>query len=926
MDKIAIVGIVGVYPDADCPEKLFENLLLGKSSIKRLTNSELAKSGISKDTYMNKNYRPFGTVLAGYKKFDSAFFKMTPHESEMTDPQQRIFLNCAYQCLQDAGYNPFKCKETVGVFGSQGANTYLQKNIIPSKYYSPSEYQYPVVLGNDVDSLATRVSYKLNLTGPSLTIQSGCSSSLVGLNYAVKSVKFGDCDMALVGGVHIWLPSPSGYHFISGSTFSNTGKVSPFDEKADGMILGSGCSVIAIKKLSSAIEDKNHIYALIDGIGINNDGSGKVGYTAPSVKGQVGAITKALSKANISADQVEYIEAHGTGTHIGNPIEFRALKKVYGNMRAITPKNIGSIKANIGHLDAAAGITGLMKDVLILSHKEIPKQINFSTANKNIALSDNGFSIETANKPLSDDKHYVAVTSLGIGGTNVHVILSSYQSNLTTPQNRISDQYLFLMSASTSAYLKQQAIMLLNYVENNEKVQLVDISYTMFKRLGHGSKRLCLKANNSDTLKRKLREYILDLTIPTPDKITEKFIKTGNVSDIKNKIYEGKLISLPTTRFLGEKAWIDSKSVSNKLKEMKKNQSVHQTLRVVIDAWSNNIGKSVSPNDTFESVSGESIIAVSIAGQISRELDLNVNPNILERYNTPKKLADYLDKPEKKPSNIISLHKGSGVKKLFLIHPAGGSIFCYEKLLQGIETNIDIYGISYPDNIDDDKTISDLASLYADQIQSVSNNSEIILGGYSFGGNESIAVAEELKKIGVKVRQVILIDSIVPDAYFKSAIPDEQYINRFPDIWRFITASARNKDISSQKFEGLTQAIDWSRDHGVIDSKAPDAMVERMFKVWTSNHKVLANQHLLRNEDLSIFLFYATEKLSPSLYSFTKMDPYQANDWKKYCKSLDIENIQGIHYSIFGENLDFRAFQKAFFNLLRKLSNKEEEA
>lgn len=382
MEKIAVVGIAGKYPDAKTPESLFKNLLSGKSSIKRFSEYELNKTGIPNEVYTDKNYRPFGTNLNGYKKFDNDFFKMTPYESKLTDPQQRLFLECSYQALQNAGYNPFKVPGRVGVFGSQGATTYLQKNIMQSEYYHPNKFEYSVVLGNDLDSLATRVSYRLNLKGPSLTIQTGCSSSLVGLNYAIKSIQFDECDMALVGGVNLCLPQSSGYFFTEGSTFSDSGKVSPFDENADGMVLGSGCSVVVLKGLENALKDHNYIYGVIDGIGINNDGSGKVGYTAPSVRGQSDAIKIAIQHAHIDAKQIEYIEAHGTGTKMGDPIEFRALSKVYGNKNTDKLIKIGSLKANIGHLDVAAGLTGFIKDLLILKNKVIPKQINFHNLNK----------------------------------------------------------------------------------------------------------------------------------------------------------------------------------------------------------------------------------------------------------------------------------------------------------------------------------------------------------------------------------------------------------------------------------------------------------------------------------------------------------------------------------------------------------------
>lgn len=916
MDKIAVVGMSGVYPGADSPSDLYKNLLNGKCFINKLDN-------FNSSNIKNENYIPFGTYLRGVKNFDNDFFKMTSYSAKLTDPQQRIFLNCCFRSLQDAGYNPFKVPFKTGVFGSQGLNMYFYKNIIPSKYFNPNDYQYPILLGNNYDSLSTRVSYKLNLNGPSLTVQSGCSSSLVALDYAIKSIEDDECNMALVGGSNVWLPNPSGYLFSNGSTFSSNGKVSPFDEKANGMVIGSGCSVIVIKKLKDALADNNHIYGTINGIGVNNDGNNKIGYTAPSIKGQVEALRSAIDNAGIKPRMVDYIEAHGTGTHIGDPIEFKALSKVYGKEYSNKKIKIGSIKSNIGHLDAASGITGIIKGLLILKNGTIPKQINYNNSNRNISLKKHGFEISKKNIAIENPlkHHYVAVTSLGIGGTNSHVILSNFSKKYIYKQTK--SPLLFAFSSKKTIYLDQMLKSTVNYLKGNSNVSLNDLSYTLYSRLGDFKYRICFVANNLNELIKDINDYLRNKNVNTfDDNALNDWLINNNCGkeSLSSFIKKGNLISLPTIHFIGKKIWINAKQ-NNAKQNNSINDSYKSYLDDVVKIWKNNIGGNINYDDNFESLNGESLTAISIVGDINKIFDLNLDPNLLQNYDTPRKISNLLKNKIKNngSNNIVTLNKGNKHKTLFLIHPAGGSVFCYKKLISGINSNISIYGISFPENVNPDKTINSLASIYAKEIKNICNDSEVIIGGYSFGGNEALAVIKELEKQNIFVKKAILIDSIVPESYLGSSLTHQEYLNRFPDIWKFLSANYNDNHMKTRNFVDIDDAINFSKKHNIIDKEFSNSMIKRMFKVWTSNHKVLSNQLLPKNNDLTIYLFFASKKLSRDIYSFTKMKPYNPLDWKKYCGYLNFEKVEGNHYSIFGDKNDFSLFQTQFAKLLKKI-------
>src|SRR6266567_1088920 len=420
---IAIIGMAGRFPKARDVEEYWKNLCQGVEGISFFSNEEVEGMAAPRD---NTRYVKARGMLEGADAFDAAFFGINPREAEIMDPQHRLFLECAWEALESAGYCPEKFKGAIGVFGGMSMNTYLANNLRGHEELMAQVGEYQAMLANDKDFLTTRVSYKLNLKGPSLNIQTACSTSLVAVSVACQNLLNYECDMAVAGAVSVTFPQKKGYPYREGGILSPDGHCRTFDAKAAGTVAGEGVGIVVLKRLQEALEDRDVIYAVIKGFAVNNDGSLKVGYTAPSVEGQAEAIATAQAMAGFAPESISYIEAHGTGTLLGDPIEIEGLRKAFQNgSEAKKSCAIGSVKSNIGHLDTAAGVAGLIKTALGLHHKMLPPSLHFETANPKIDFANSPFYVNDKLREWSVDKgpRRAGVSSFGIGGTNAHVVL-----------------------------------------------------------------------------------------------------------------------------------------------------------------------------------------------------------------------------------------------------------------------------------------------------------------------------------------------------------------------------------------------------------------------------------------------------------------------------------------------------------------------
>jgi len=476
---IAIIGMAGRFPGARDVEEFWRNLREGVESISFFTEEELIAAGVPAEQVRQENYVKARPVLDGADRFDAGFFGYSPREAELTDPQHRVFLECAWHALEHAGYAPRSYPGQVGVFAGTNISTYLRA-LYEAGALDDQVSDYQAVIGNDKDALTTTVSYKLDLTGPSLAVQTFCSTSLVAVHLAVQSLRGGECDMALAGGVSIRVPDRIGHLYTEGGMESPDGHVRTFDVGSRGSMFGDGAGVVVLKRLADALADGDHVTAVIKGSAVNNDGSLKVGFTAPSVTGQTEVVRQALRDAGVAPETISYVEAHGTGTPLGDPIEVASLTRAFGDAPARGSCAIGSVKTNVGHLDRAAGVSGLVKAALALENREIPPTLHFTRPNPEIDFAGSPFHVNDRLRswvPAPGTPRRAGINSLGMGGTNVHVVLEEAPARPPAPPGRA--EQLLLLSARTEAALDEATGNLARHLRDHTGADLPDVAYTL---------------------------------------------------------------------------------------------------------------------------------------------------------------------------------------------------------------------------------------------------------------------------------------------------------------------------------------------------------------------------------------------------------------------------------------------------------------
>ena len=484
--SIAIIGMAGRFPGAANVAEFWQNVRAGRDCISHFGVDEL-EDAFTDGERSSPDYVPARPVLPDVDQFDAEFFGMYPREAALTDPQHRIFLEICWEALEAGGYAGLR-DTSIGVFAGCSMSTYFLHNVLSDRAKIEdftSKYQvgnYPMLVGALTDTLATRVSYKLNLKGPAVTLHTACSTSLFAVAQACQSLLLYQADMALAGGVSITFPQRRGYIHQEGGMVSPDGKCRPFDAAARGTVFGSGAGVILMKRVGDAIADGDTIHAVIRGCGTNNDGSDKIGFTAPSVRGQAAAIAVAHAEANVDARSIGYVECHGTATPLGDPIEFNALANAFDDGLARESWcALGSAKANVGHLDAAAGITGLIKAVMTLREGEIPPLVHFATPNPYILLNGSPFYVPTSltSWPRGDEPRRAGVSAFGVGGTNVHIVLEEAPERRPAIEGGSDAVRLLPLSARSDQALVSACVALADALEADATINLDDVSHTL---------------------------------------------------------------------------------------------------------------------------------------------------------------------------------------------------------------------------------------------------------------------------------------------------------------------------------------------------------------------------------------------------------------------------------------------------------------
>ncbi len=513
-NSVAIIGVAGRFPGAENVEQLWQNLCEGRESVRPIATEDL-EDGLTEAQRAEGKYIPARAVLDNVDLFDADFFRVLPREAAVADPQQRVLMECAWEALEDAGYDPARIAGNVGVFAGSSINTYLLLHLASDPGFRAEftrSYQvgsFPALVGNGHDFLATRISYKLNLRGPAMTVQSACSTSLLAVAQAWQSLTNYQSDLALAGGVSISFPQHRGYFYQDGGMVSADGHCRPFDAAATGTVFGAGAGMVLLKRAEEAIADGDHIYALLLGAGINNDGSDKFGYAAPSQKGQADAISMAYAVAGVDPASVDYVECHGTGTPLGDPIEVGALAEAFaaGGTRA-APCLLSSVKGNIGHLDVAAGVTGLLKAAMSLDREKIPGTLHYSEPNPRLDLPNIPFMVSSQATPWPRGRaiRRAGVSAFGFGGTNVHVVLEEAPASDAKSSQRA--KHLLCLSARTETALMAQCSRLANHLEraDAESVSLPNVAYTLAEGRRAFSHRVAIAAATHEEAIAQLRK------------------------------------------------------------------------------------------------------------------------------------------------------------------------------------------------------------------------------------------------------------------------------------------------------------------------------------------------------------------------------------------------------------------------------------
>jgi acyl transferase domain-containing protein/thioesterase domain-containing protein len=934
---IAIIGMAGRFPGAKSVSELWRNLLAGTESVRRYSNEELARSDVSASLLGRAEYVPAGADLEDADAFDAEFFGVPGHEARLMDPQQRVFLECAWAALEDAGHLPGQGEFRVGVFGSASMSSYLVNVLARSGMADFGTVNYPVLLGNDKDFLATRVSYKLGLTGPSMTVQTACSSSLAAVHLASQALLSGECDVALAGGVSITFPQGTGYLHQQGGILSPDGRCRPFDASAAGTIKGNGCAVVVLRRLDDAIAAGDYVYAVLRATAINNDGSDKVGYSAPSPAGQAEVIRDALDVAAVPACDVGYVEAHGTGTALGDPIEVRALASAHGDA---PPERcyLGSIKANVGHLDAAAGVTGLLKTALVLRDQVVPPQPNFTAANPQLGLDRLWYEVPQRIVRPAQPIRAAAVSSFGLGGTNVHAVLVS-----APPDERPAPPpglYVALLSAIDDEALREYAVRLHDGLVENPRLRIDDIVFT----LATGRTALGARVGFSVESVSELRDCLDAFVKGTGDHgdhgVVRRWIGGQDTVEEVGDISGARRVPLPTHPFRRVRHWVDAPAREpSRSSSSTDGQSDGDLLARVQAVITGRLGCPVNPGDDIHDLGVDSLMAVEIVSALRDEFGVKLALEAVNDAPTPLAIASLIrpsvegsaadqaerpsqQSPNRGPAESSAVLSGSAqyarfrhlitrvsgkdddAGNVFLVHPAGGTTICYAELARHASTKHSIYGIAFPTEAASEfPSIRDLARLYLALVRDRQQHGPYTLGGYSFGGNVAFEMGLLLEEAGEPVERVIMFDSHPPEAYVGGHADDRGFLDAFPILLRAILPKVEvPTDFTAASVRAALEAIRLPRwSDGMLEE------LECFFAVWRHNHSALKRYYPDVRLRADVTLLAASEQESEEITERLAIRRVPKHAWRNHMLGrLELVSVPGDHYSMFRDHEHLR--------------------
>ncbi|MFE9632390.1 beta-ketoacyl synthase N-terminal-like domain-containing protein [Streptomyces sp. NPDC006463] len=897
---IAIVGMAGEFPGARDTTELWQRLMDGEESVRSFEDHELSAAGVPADRANADGYVRRGADLADADLFDARFFGVTQRDAKLMDPQHRVFLTCAWRAMEDAATAPGPDYGPVGVFAGTSLSSYLLSNVLRSEEFADAALSYPVLMGNDKDFLATRVSYKLNLSGPALSVQTACSSSLTAVHLACAALERGEIKAALAGGVSITVPQTSGYRYQQGGILSPDGHCRPFDADAAGTVKGNGCGVVVLKRLADALAEGDRIYAVIRGSAVNNDGSEKIGFTAPGPAGQQAVIRAALESSGLDPAGIGYVEAHGTGTTVGDPLELVSLAAAYRAAGGPAPDcRIGSIKANLGHLDAAAGVTGLIKTALALYHQTVPPQINFNRLSPHADAS-LPFTVPTEpvryhDAPLAA----AAVSSFGLGGTNVHCVLETAPTP-AVPAAAEAVRYPVVLSARDEDALHAMATELLHRLADDATAPTVrDLAYTLFEGRARMAVTHVFDAATLDEVRTGL-QALASGTVAAQGRPPAAWDGPA-----------GRKLSLPGHPLNEERHWIEPDlrlpepgqdptpevPVAGRPAAAPHPQGAGRAdtdliLRQVLSVLEPRLSMSdIAPDDDFYDLGGDSMLAVEVVTCLCEEFGVDLGFDEFTELRTARKVAerlcDLLAGEGAASDGIITLREGSG-RALHMVHPAGGTNFVYTGLVAHSGSQVPLAALSFPGAVSSAPTsLRGLAALYLERIRHRQPEGPYRLGGYSFGGNVAFEMALQLQAAGEHVEALVMLDSYPPETYVGRHLSDEEFADAFPLL--LDAAGGDGLDIGELREKGFYQI--WQHNYDLLKGHYPD----RRFR---------GDVVLLRAEEAD-----STVRLDTAL----RMNLVDKSMWQSHLTGrLKVMKVLGDHFSMFADGEPIKVLAAAF--------------
>lgn len=803
--KVAIVGIACRFPGAADKDRFWENIKGGIESISEFSDHELAARGVAAARRNNPNFVRRTGRLDGIDLFDAEFFGIAPREAEAMDPQHRLFLECAWHALEDGGIDPERAEGLIGVYGGCGFNSYLAGHLGNKLGQTEGVDKINLLLGNGGDFLSSRIGYKLNLKGPTVNVQTACSTSMTALHMAVSGLLQGDCDIALAGGVSLG-DLQHGYLYREGMILSADGRCRPFDQRADGTVPSQGVGIVVLRRFEEALETGHHIYSTILGTAVNNDGGGKAGFTAPSPAGQAAVIGAAQVRAGIGPETISYVEAHGTGTRVGDPVEVAALAQAFGAGGGAASCALGSVKANIGHPDAAAGIAGIIKTALALQHRILPPQINFAGPNNEITFAGTPFFVNTTLQSwvTGGVPRRAGVSSFGLGGCNGHAVLEEPPEKPDTRSDRAGWQLLPFSAARPDAVAKV-AENLVAYLHKHPEANLQAVAYTLQLGRKMFPCREFIVADSVPSAIRQLAGFVTEGVgepgAPSASSRVSLLTDLGRMWQQGEKIdwlklHDGRrdLLSLPGYPFRRQRHWIDRRIEVGLLGERSAgepeakaaakescfaNPEADETLSIIAAIWEEYLGlgefREYTSDDDFFDSGGDSLLAVLMVERLGARFGLALTGDILIGRSTLGQLAEYVRQrlgdrstqgESPGPNHAVRLKPGSAsCPPLFLCHPGAGHLYFYLDLVKHLDIPAAVYGIEAMGLRATEQplsTIEAIARHHLRQIRVIQGHGPYRLGGSSFGGMVAYEVAQQLLAMDEEVEFLYMVDTPGP--------------------------------------------------------------------------------------------------------------------------------------------------------------------